>query len=75
MRAWVPFVRAFAGNVRFAGSSILEHKLRSTLTVLGIVRMRYPDARPTFALLARVGSKTLTKKSGASGLSVGTPNM
>jgi putative ABC transport system permease protein len=37
MRAWVPFVRGFAGNVRFAGSSIVEHKLRSTLTVLGIV--------------------------------------
>src|SRR5258707_4699513 len=37
MRAWVPFVRGFAGNVRFAASSILEHKLRSTLTVLGIV--------------------------------------
>ena len=37
MRAWVPFVRGFAGNVRFALSSIVEHKLRSTLTVLGIV--------------------------------------
>ena len=37
MRAWVPFVRGFAGNVRFAASSIVEHKLRSTLTVLGIV--------------------------------------
>src|SRR6266545_4617367 len=37
MRAWVPFVRGFAGNVRFAVSSIVEHKLRSTLTVLGIV--------------------------------------
>jgi putative ABC transport system permease protein len=37
MRTWVPFVRGFAGNVRFAGSSIVEHKLRSTLTVLGIV--------------------------------------
>jgi putative ABC transport system permease protein len=37
MRAWVPFVRGFAGNVRFAVSSIAEHKLRSTLTVLGIV--------------------------------------
>jgi putative ABC transport system permease protein len=37
MRAWVPFVRGFAGNVRFAGSSIVEHKLRSSLTVLGIV--------------------------------------
>jgi putative ABC transport system permease protein len=37
MRAWVPLLRGFAGNVRFAGSSILEHKLRSTLTVLGIV--------------------------------------
>jgi len=37
MRAWVPFARGFAGNVRFAASSILEQKLRSTLTVLGIV--------------------------------------
>jgi putative ABC transport system permease protein len=37
MRAWVPFVRGFAGNVRFAAGSILEHKLRSTLTILGIV--------------------------------------
>ena len=37
MRAWVPFVRGFAGNVRFAASSIVEHKLRSSLTVLGIV--------------------------------------
>src|SRR5438552_18795267 len=37
MRAWVPFVRGFAGNVRFAASSIVEHKLRSTLTILGIV--------------------------------------
>jgi putative ABC transport system permease protein len=37
MRAWVPFVRGFAGNVRFAVSSIVEHKLRSSLTVLGIV--------------------------------------
>src|SRR6266571_8851013 len=37
MRAWGPFVRGFAGNVRFALSSIVEHKLRSTLTVLGIV--------------------------------------
>ena len=34
---WGPFVRGFAGNVRFAASSIVEHKLRSTLTVLGIV--------------------------------------
>src|SRR5512132_36699 len=37
MRTWVPFVRGFAGNVRFAASAIVEHKLRSTLTVLGIV--------------------------------------
>src|SRR6185295_15462176 len=37
MRAWVPLVRGFAGNVRFAASSIVAHKLRSTLTVLGIV--------------------------------------
>ena len=32
MRPGVPFVRGFAGNVRFAPSSIREHKLRSTLT-------------------------------------------
>jgi len=37
MRAWVPFVRGFAGNVRFSAISIVEHKLRSSLTVLGIV--------------------------------------
>jgi putative ABC transport system permease protein len=37
LRAWVPFLRGFGGNVRFAASSIVEHKLRSTLTVLGIV--------------------------------------
>ena len=37
MRAWAPFVRGFAGNARFAATSIAEHKLRSTLTVLGIV--------------------------------------
>ena len=35
MRAWIPFLRGFAGNVRFAGGAILEHKLRSTLTVIG----------------------------------------
>src|SRR5436309_14979297 len=37
MRAWAPFLRGFAGNVRFSAISIVEHKLRSTLTVLGIV--------------------------------------
>lgn len=37
MRAWAPLVRGFAGNVRFASSAIVEHKLRSSLTVLGIV--------------------------------------
>src|SRR5262245_42144372 len=37
MRTWAPFVRGFAGNARFAATSIAEHKLRSTLTVLGIV--------------------------------------
>src|SRR5260370_39967358 len=37
MVAWVPLVRGFAGNVRFSASSILEHKLRSAHTVLGIV--------------------------------------
>src|SRR5437867_4830651 len=37
MRAWAPFVRGFAGNVRFSAISIVEQKLRSTLTVLGIV--------------------------------------
>jgi putative ABC transport system permease protein len=36
-KRWAPFLRGFAGNVRFAAGSILEHKLRSTLTVLGIV--------------------------------------
>src|SRR5438093_3116264 len=37
MRAWVRLARGFAGNVRLAASSIVEHKVRSTLTVLGIV--------------------------------------
>jgi putative ABC transport system permease protein len=37
MRAWIPFLRGFTGNVRFAASSIVEHKLRSSLTILGIV--------------------------------------
>jgi putative ABC transport system permease protein len=36
-KGWSVFLRGFAGNVRFAAGSILEHKLRSTLTVLGIV--------------------------------------
>jgi putative ABC transport system permease protein len=31
------FRRGFAGNVRFALGAVLEHKLRSTLTILGIV--------------------------------------
>src|SRR6185369_13661585 len=31
------FRRGFAGNVRFALGAVLEHKLRSALTILGIV--------------------------------------
>src|SRR3989442_5574530 len=34
---WAPFQRGLAGNVRVAGGAILEHKLRSALTILGIV--------------------------------------
>ena len=33
----VAFRRGFAGNVRFAFGAVLEHKLRSALTILGIV--------------------------------------
>jgi putative ABC transport system permease protein len=34
---WAPFQRGLAGNVRFAVGAILEYKLRSALTILGIV--------------------------------------
>jgi putative ABC transport system permease protein len=34
---WTAFRRGFAGNVRFALGAVLEHKLRSALTILGIV--------------------------------------
>lgn len=34
---WSVLWRGFGGNVRFALSAILEHKLRSSLTILGIV--------------------------------------
>ena len=34
---WSALWRGFGGNVRFALSAILEHKLRSSLTILGIV--------------------------------------
>jgi putative ABC transport system permease protein len=34
---WRALRRGFAGNVRFAVGAILEHKLRSSLTILGIV--------------------------------------
>src|SRR5437867_6147499 len=34
---WAPFQRGLAGNVRVAGGAIREHKLRSSLTILGIV--------------------------------------
>jgi putative ABC transport system permease protein len=36
-RMWRALARGFAGNVRFALAAMLEHKLRSALTVLGIV--------------------------------------
>jgi putative ABC transport system permease protein len=34
---WAAFQRGFASNVRFALGAVLEHKLRSALTILGIV--------------------------------------
>src|SRR5207253_8309984 len=34
---WATFQRGLAGNVRFAVGALLEYKLRSTRTVLGIV--------------------------------------
>jgi len=34
---WATFQRGLAGNVRFAVGAILEYKLRSALTILGIV--------------------------------------
>jgi putative ABC transport system permease protein len=34
---WAPFQRGLGGNVRFAVGAILEYKLRSALTILGIV--------------------------------------
>jgi ABC-type antimicrobial peptide transport system permease subunit len=34
---WAPFQRGLVGNVRFAVGAILEYKLRSSLTILGIV--------------------------------------
>src|SRR5262245_39937201 len=34
---WTTLRRGFAGNLRFAGSAVLAHKLRSALTILGIV--------------------------------------
>ena len=34
---WAPFQRGLTGNVRFAVGAILEYKLRSALTILGIV--------------------------------------
>jgi putative ABC transport system permease protein len=37
VRAWLWFARALVGNARFAAVSLLEHKLRSGLTVLGIM--------------------------------------
>lgn len=36
-RLWAPFQRGLVSNVRFAFGSILEYKLRSALTILGIV--------------------------------------
>src|SRR5262245_29559949 len=34
---WTTLRRGFLGNVRFAMSAVLDHKLRSALTILGIV--------------------------------------
>ena len=34
---WAPFQRGLVGNIRFAIGAILEYKLRSALTILGIV--------------------------------------
>jgi putative ABC transport system permease protein len=34
---WAAFQRGFASNVRFALAAVLDHKLRSVLTILGIV--------------------------------------
>src|SRR5881296_3721608 len=34
---WAAFQRGFGSNVRFALGAVLEHKLRSALTILGIV--------------------------------------
>jgi putative ABC transport system permease protein len=34
---WAAFQRGFASNVRFALGAVLDHKLRSALTILGIV--------------------------------------
>jgi putative ABC transport system permease protein len=36
-RTWQALRRGFGGNVRFAVGAMLEHKLRSSLTILGIV--------------------------------------
>lgn len=34
---WRALARGFSGNVRFALGAILQHRLRSALTILGIV--------------------------------------
>jgi macrolide transport system ATP-binding/permease protein len=34
---WSALRRGFGGNVRFAAGAILAHRLRSALTILGIV--------------------------------------